>query len=109
MGIWIPIVMMVLAYLVGSIPFGLIIGKFKGIDIREKGSHNIGATNVFRTIGPWYGVLVFILDALKSAIFVILFRYIIPWNDSFFHITSSPTYLWRFSNFGSFVPNLPQI
>lgn len=90
MGIWIPIVMMVLAYLVGSIPFGLIIGKLKGIDIREKGSHNIGATNVFRTIGPWYGVFVFILDALKSAIFVILFRYIIPWNDSFFTLQIHP-------------------
>lgn len=90
MGILIPILAMILAYLVGSIPFGLIIGKLKGIDIREKGSHNIGATNVFRTIGPWYGGLVFLLDALKSAIFVIFFKYIFLWNDPFFTLQIHP-------------------
>lgn len=90
MGTFIPILAMILAYLVGSIPFGLIIGKLKGIDIREKGSHNIGATNVFRTIGPWYGGLVFLLDALKSAIFVIFFKYIFLWNDPFFTLQIHP-------------------
>ncbi len=90
MGTLIPILAMILAYLVGSIPFGLIIGKLKGIDIREKGSHNIGATNVFRTIGPWYGGLVFLLDALKSAIFVIFFKYIFLWNDPFFTLQIHP-------------------
>lgn len=90
MGTLIPIFAMILAYLVGSIPFGLIIGKLKGIDIREKGSHNIGATNVFRTIGPWYGGLVFLLDALKSAIFVIFFKYIFLWNDPFFTLQIHP-------------------
>lgn len=90
MGTLIPILAMILAYLVGSIPFGLIIGKLKGIDIREKGSRNIGATNVFRTIGPWYGGLVFLLDALKSAIFVIFFKYIFLWNDPFFTLQIHP-------------------
>lgn len=90
MGTLIPILAMILAYLVGSIPFGLIIGKLKGIDIREKGSHNIGATNVFRTIGPWYGGLVFLLDALKSAIFIIFFKYIFLWNDPFFTLQIHP-------------------
>jgi acyl-phosphate glycerol 3-phosphate acyltransferase len=90
MGTLIPILAMILAYLVGSIPFGLIIGKLKGIDIREKGSHNIGATNVFRTIGPWYGGLVFLLDALKSAIFVIFSKYIFLWNDPFFTLQIHP-------------------
>ncbi|MCA8910372.1 MAG: glycerol-3-phosphate 1-O-acyltransferase PlsY [Planctomycetes bacterium] len=56
------------AYLVGSIPFGLIAGKaIKGVDIREHGSRNIGATNAARVIGwKWFPV-VLILDALKGA------------------------------------------
>lgn len=58
----------ILSYLIGSIPFGLLIGKMKGIDIRQHGSGNIGATNVFRTLGPWLGTLVFVLDFLKGAI-----------------------------------------
>jgi glycerol-3-phosphate acyltransferase PlsY len=57
-----------LAYLVGSIPFGLIAGKLlKGVDIREHGSRNIGATNAARVIGwKWFPV-VLMLDALKGA------------------------------------------
>ena len=56
-----------LAYLFGSIPFGLIIGKaVKGIDIRDYGSHNIGTTNVFRVVGKKWGLVVFALDALKG-------------------------------------------
>lgn len=90
MGTFIPILSLILAYLIGSIPFGLIVGKLKGVDIRNTGSHNIGATNVFRTIGPWYGILVFILDGLKSAIFIIVFKYIAIWNSSFFTIQIHP-------------------
>ncbi|MFA6666656.1 MAG: glycerol-3-phosphate 1-O-acyltransferase PlsY [Armatimonadota bacterium] len=56
-------------YLLGSIPFGLIIGKvICGIDIRKTGSGNIGATNVLRTLGPGPGGAVFILDVLKGFI-----------------------------------------
>lgn len=55
------------AYLLGSIPFGLLAGlKARGIDIREHGSKNIGATNVFRVVGKKWGVAVFLLDALKG-------------------------------------------
>lgn len=55
------------AYLVGSVPFGLIITrKVKGVDIREHGSRNIGATNVFRVVGKKWGVTVLLLDALKG-------------------------------------------
>jgi len=57
-----------LAYLVGSIPFGLIVGKAKGIDPRTAGSGNIGATNLGRLLGGKYFALVFGLDLLKGAL-----------------------------------------
>ena len=57
----------VIGYLLGSIPFGLLVGKARGIDIRKHGSGNIGATNVVRTLGRNWGVGVFILDVLKGA------------------------------------------
>lgn len=56
------------AFLLGSIPFGLIIAKAKGIDIRQHGSGNIGATNVLRVIGKKYGITCLLLDALKGFI-----------------------------------------
>lgn len=55
-------------YIAGSIPFGLLIAKSKGVDIRKHGSGNIGATNVGRVLGKQFFVLCFILDALKGAI-----------------------------------------
>jgi glycerol-3-phosphate acyltransferase PlsY len=62
----------VLAYLVGSIPNSIIISKaVKGIDIREHGSGNAGGTNVMRVLGWKYGVLVILLDALKGVVAVI--------------------------------------
>ena len=54
------------AYLLGSIPFGLIVGRAKGIDPRKSGSGNIGATNVGRLLGKRYFALVFVLDLLKG-------------------------------------------
>jgi glycerol-3-phosphate acyltransferase PlsY len=54
-------------YLVGSIPFGLVVGKLKGVDLRAHGSRNIGATNAGRVLGRKFGVLVFLLDLLKGA------------------------------------------
>src|SRR3954462_14449548 len=56
------------AYLVGSIPFGLIVGLAKGIDPRKAGSNNIGATNVGRLLGGKFFALVFTLDMLKGLI-----------------------------------------
>jgi len=61
------------AYLLGSIPFGLIIGfRVKGLDIREHGSKNIGATNVSRVVGKKWGISVLLLDALKGYLACIL-------------------------------------
>lgn len=56
----------IIAYIVGSIPFGLIIGKIFGKDITKEGSGNIGATNVTRVIGKKAGIAVLLLDSLKG-------------------------------------------
>jgi len=56
------------AFLLGAIPFGYIIAKLKGVDIRKHGSGNVGATNVARVLGKKYGVAVYILDFLKGYI-----------------------------------------
>lgn len=62
----------VAAFLIGSIPFGLLAGRLKGIDIRSHGSGNIGATNVFRVVGKGAGITCLILDALKGFLPVLL-------------------------------------
>lgn len=70
----VPIVLA--AYLIGSIPVGLIVSKLGyGRDIRQFGSGNLGATNTFRVLGPLPGALVFLLDALKGASAVALASY----------------------------------
>jgi len=56
------------AYLLGSVPFGLVIGKLKGVDIREHGSGNIGATNAMRVLGKKLGIVCFLLDVLKGSL-----------------------------------------
>ena len=57
---------MVGAYLLGSIPFAWLIGKARGVDIREHGSRNIGATNCWRVCGWPYGLAAFVLDVAKG-------------------------------------------
>ena len=67
----------VLGYLLGAIPFGLIIGRLtKGIDLREYGSHRTGATNALRTLGAPAAATVFLLDVGKGAAAVLLARLI---------------------------------
>lgn len=67
----------IIGYLLGSCPNGLLISKWKGIDIRRRGSGNIGATNVLRVLGKQWGYLVFILDALKGFLAVrIAFQFV---------------------------------
>ncbi|MBI1336004.1 MAG: glycerol-3-phosphate 1-O-acyltransferase PlsY [Phycisphaera sp.] len=55
------------AYLCGSVPFGLLIGLAHGVDIRKRGSGNVGATNAGRVLGKKWGILCFVLDVLKGA------------------------------------------
>src|SRR5437764_4074290 len=56
------------AYLVGAIPFGYLIARWRGVDIFHAGSGNIGATNVGRVLGRRFGILVFALDFVKGAL-----------------------------------------
>lgn len=73
------LLLIILAYLIGSIPTALIISKkFFGIDIRDFGSGNMGATNAFRVLGPKYGTLIMVLDILKGMSAVGLF-YFLPY------------------------------
>lgn len=75
-GITIQIIFLIIAYLLGSIPWALIVGKIvKKIDIREYGSKNMGATNTFRVLGFKYGLLVFFLDAIKAGLIVGIMKY----------------------------------
>ena len=74
----IGIAVIVISYLIGSIPFGLLIGKMKGIDVRKEGSGNIGATNVTRVVGKGWGKLCFVLDFLKGALPVLVVSYLTP-------------------------------
>jgi glycerol-3-phosphate acyltransferase PlsY len=78
----------ILSYLIGSIPFGFILGKLNGIDIREHGSRNIGATNVLRTLGKKWGYLCFVLDFLKGFFPVAAVFF---FNDRFFSDIGSDT------------------
>lgn len=66
-------VLLFIAYLLGSIPFGLLISKAKGQDIRTMGSCNIGATNVLRCLGKPLGITCFVLDVLKGYLPAALF------------------------------------
>ena len=62
------LLLLIFAYLIGSIPFGKIVGKLQGVDIQKKGSGNIGFTNSLRTLGWKPAVLVLIGDVLKGFI-----------------------------------------
>jgi acyl phosphate:glycerol-3-phosphate acyltransferase len=63
------------AYLLGSIPTGLLLGKLAGIDVRKEGSGNIGATNLYRTVGRKVGMLTLVGDCLKGMAPVLLAKH----------------------------------
>lgn len=71
------LLLILFAYLIGSIPTALIISKrFFGIDIRDYGSGNMGATNTFRVLGSRFGTMVMVFDILKGMAAVALFTFI---------------------------------
>ena len=83
----------IIAYLLGAIPFGLIIGKLVGkINITEHGSGNIGGTNVLRTVGIASGALVMLLDLSKGAAAVLLAKAII--GESIMSVAGFP-FSWQ--------------
>jgi glycerol-3-phosphate acyltransferase PlsY len=85
----------VIAYLLGSIPVGLIIGKLKkGVDIREYGSGKTGATNVMRTLGTKLGVLTIVLDVVKAGGAVMLAAVIVDGGSGSFIIGGVSIY-WQ--------------
>ncbi len=69
---WQLAILLLGSYLLGSIPFGLIIARLRGVDIRRLGSGNAGATNVGRVMGRPWGLLVLLLDAGKGATAVLV-------------------------------------
>lgn len=74
-------------FLVGTIPVGYILGKMRGVDIRNHGSGGTGGTNVGRTVGSFYGYLTYVIDALKAYITVTLLL-----NIFFFTATEDYSY-----------------
>jgi glycerol-3-phosphate acyltransferase PlsY len=62
------------AYLIGSIPTGLLLGRAYGIDVRKEGSGNIGATNLYRTVGRKIGIITLIGDCLKGLLPVLIVK-----------------------------------
>ncbi len=71
------IVCLIIAYILGSIPFGFVIGKTKGIDIRKYGSGNIGTSNVTRVLGKKAAILTLLGDGLKGLLPVLLARWVL--------------------------------
>lgn len=78
------VLFLVIAFLLGAVPFSFILGKqVKGLDLRHHGSGNLGATNVFRTLGPWWGGLCLFLDMAKGAAAVLLMTWLVgTWPDA---------------------------
>ena len=73
-----PVVVVIIAYLLGSIPFGYLIVRSKiGADIRETGSGGTGATNVSRRAGKAAGIITLVLDALKGSVAVLIARFVV--------------------------------
>ncbi len=90
-GFAIALLGLVSAYLLGSIPTGFVLAKaLKGIDIREHGSGNTGATNVFRVIGKGAGITALVIDLLKGVLAVRLMMALIDWI-SYNWMSSNPT------------------
>jgi len=68
-------------FIAGSIPFGFLIARRRGVNIREHGSGNIGATNVSRVLGARVGVIVLLLDAAKGALPTLVAQHYCGWSS----------------------------
>lgn len=70
------IILLFVSFIIGSIPFGIIIAKAKGVDLKKVGSGNIGATNVLRSLGKWPAILTLLGDILKGTLVIAIGRYL---------------------------------
>jgi len=96
------LVLIPVAYLLGAIPFGLIVALSKGVDPRKAGSGNIGATNVGRLLGGKFFAIVFTLDLLKSLIPMLAAGAILHWRAE-----NSRTYLlWLLVGFAAIIGHM---
>src|SRR3954470_23178230 len=90
------------SYVLGSVPFGLLVGLARGVDPRKAGSGNIGATNVGRLLGGKFFAMVFTLDLLKSLIPMLAAGAILRWTA-----TDSQTYLlWLAVGFAAIIGHM---
>lgn len=80
------LILFLFAFFFGSIPWGYIIGKLKGIDLRQVGSGNIGTTNVLRAIGKKEALITLLLDISKGVIPVLVVKMIPSYGDNLFLI-----------------------
>ncbi len=95
-------ILAIIAYFLGAIPFGLVVGKLKGIDPRTAGSGNIGATNVGRLLGGKYFALVFTLDLLKGLLPMLLAAWLVHDIPD----ASKPYLMWMLVGAGSILGHL---
>jgi acyl-phosphate glycerol-3-phosphate acyltransferase len=79
---WAALLVLLLAYLFGSIPAGVVVARTYGVDIRKVGSGNIGATNVLRTLGWGPALVVAFFDVFKGGIAVLIAR-ALGWRTGF--------------------------
>ena len=85
-----PYVLTVLAYLLGSIPSGVVVARLRGgIDPRQEGSGNIGATNVLRTLGPKAALMTLLGDILKGLLPVLAARLLLPPGSSWIYAVAA--------------------
>lgn len=82
--------LIIFAFILGSIPFGIIIAKAKGVDLKKVGSGNIGATNVLRSLGKWPALLTVLGDILKGTAAVAIGRYfgLVPFYEGLVGLTA---------------------
>ncbi len=77
--LWDTVILAIGGFLLGSVPFGYLIARLNGVDIRKVGSGNIGATNAIRALGTRWGIVIGLLDALKGAVPALLAVLFIPY------------------------------
>jgi acyl phosphate:glycerol-3-phosphate acyltransferase len=101
---WMLVALIPVAYVIGSVPFGLVVGLAKGVDPRKAGSGNIGATNIGRLLGGKFFAIVFVLDLLKGLIPMLLAVWIV--RRHFAQPDALVYLLWLLVGFGAILGHM---